>query len=95
MNSTSQFDKFMGRKVNVQETPHKYTVAGKEYDTPLTAISADETVVNEIEELLGGGWLRVWLPGTMGTMDYRLDRLNVHISKMNDGSYQITRINWG
>lgn len=31
--------------------------------------------------------LRVWWPGTVGTRDYRFDRVNVHVKKMGDKHY--------
>jgi hypothetical protein len=40
--------------------------------------------------------LRIWFPGTMGTMDYRTDRLNAHVDKGADGKYRVSsRFNIG
>lgn len=84
-----KFDQFVGRTVPVTEQLQTY--AGHDYTVcQLT----DESVITEIKKVFSGK-VRVWLPGTMGTCDYVADRLNVHISKQGDGTYQIVEINFG
>jgi hypothetical protein len=61
-------------------TPIFAKYAGREVDTSnpandptLTALSAD------LEK--AGFHLRVWTPGSVGTMDIRMDRVNIHFDK--------------
>lgn len=91
--TNSQFDKYLGRKVLVKETSETLKIGDEDYDFTNCEIEPSETVVSEIQK--EHSHVRVWLPGTMGTMDYRLDRLNVHIEKQADGSYEITEVDLG
>lgn len=91
--TNSQFDKYVGRKVLVKETQETIKIGGKDYDHINYEIETGDTVVAEIQKEYPK--VRVWLPNTMGTMDYRLDRLNVHIEKQTDGSFVVTRMNFG
>lgn len=91
--TNSQYDKYLGRKVLVNETKETLKIAGKDYDHTHCELDANDTVVSEIQKEHSN--VRVRLPGTMGTMDYRLDRLNVHIEKQADGSYEITEVDLG
>jgi hypothetical protein len=88
-----KFNKFVGREVPVAEQQKTYTSRRTGESMPYTVCALDETspVVKELREAAAasGLKLRIWLPGTMGTMDYRLDRLNVHINKEADGKYRV------
>ena len=82
---TEVFNKFSGKEIDVVEVKgnNKYGFTYKDF-------SADKTI-NElrsaVEEM--GLRLRVWLPDSVGTMDYRENRVNVHVSKDADGKYRI------
>jgi len=92
----SEFNFFVGRKVAVTETKetiHLASLGDREFTT--CEIAPEETLIKEISEVAGTDYIRVWLPGVLGTCDVRPNRLNVHIDKMTDGSYELTHINWG
>jgi hypothetical protein len=93
MTLLNKYDRFVGQTVSVVETVQEYKGKQyKEYD-----VSPDDTVIAEIkaEAALGKLSVRVWLPDTIGTMDLRNDRINVHIDKQEDGNYKITSLNIG
>jgi len=93
MNLDKKFDSFLGKEVLVKITPREY----KGFNCDKYDVSEEDMTIPslEAEALKDGLSLRVWLPHMMGTMDYRLDRLNVHIDEQKDGTFQITRINIG
>jgi hypothetical protein len=91
------FESFVGKTVLVNKTTETAKIGGKEYSNPRCKISNEDVVIAEVCEVATKHSLRcrVWLPGTIGTMDYRLDRLNVKVEEQTDGSFQITRIYFG
>ncbi len=60
-------------------------------------IAPNDTTIAQLEAVVKakGYALSVWLPNTVGTMDYREDRVNAHVKKANDGKYRITGLNIG
>lgn len=78
---TAQFNKFIGREV--QCTPAT-SERRSTYD-------AADPVLSELREAAkkAGFSVRVWLPDSFGTMDYRTNRLNVSIHQEADGKYRI------
>lgn len=89
------FEKYLGKTVLVDES--KRTMEFKSIGTREFTeykIADEDTVIKELKAEAGGK-VRVWLPTSMGTMDYRLDRLNVRVEKQNDGSFQITKVYFG
>jgi hypothetical protein len=93
MKASDQFNKFAGREVGVVETPFKteFKNLGITYEGVHVEINKDDPAITELSAAVkaAGLHLRLWLPDSMGTMDYRLDRLNVHIRKEDDGKYRI------
>lgn len=87
-NLSKIFNKFVGKEVSVTETVHttKYgdimSASLSDKNDPVIQGMEQEAVRNGLE-------LRFWLPGTMGTADYCVDRVNVDISKESDGKYRI------
>jgi hypothetical protein len=88
---TAQFNKFVGRVVTVTETPRSIEVGGRTYNTASHAIAKGDKLLGQLREAArkAGFSLRVWLPGTRGTMDYRPSRLNVTLKKEKDGKFRI------
>lgn len=83
-----QFDAFIGQKIVVEEVSH--CSGSREWITYETK----DLVIQNLSDLAKkiGMSFRLWLPNTFGTMDLRNDRLNVHVEKMDDGSFEIVKI---
>lgn len=88
------FARFAGREVKVTEKDVKFDIGGRTIETVDYKLSAKDPVIGELkkEAAKAGFSLRVWLPNTVGTMDHRMNRLNVKIGKADDGAYRINRI---
>lgn len=89
---SQQFAQFAGRAVNAIEKTE--TLKLKHLgDITVTSVHIDDKdpAVAELRAAVeaAGLALRLWTPGSMGTMDYRLDRLNAGIEKAPDGKYRI------
>lgn len=93
------FNKFAGREVPMAETQRKMTIGGKEYTfNEVSPADKNDPVLAEMrdEAKKHGLSLRVWWEGIMGTMDYRMDRVNAHIEKAQDGKWRVApRFNLG
>lgn len=87
MDLAKAFNKFSGREVTVTETSENHN--GRSYTR--AEITGNDATISEIraEAAAMGLELRVWLPNSMGTMDYRTNRLNIKIAKEDDGKYRI------
>lgn len=91
----SKFSKFIGRKVKVAETIHIYRRKDKEIEYVECELDPSETIVSEVVAETNNSHIRVWLPGVLGTADYKGNRINIYIKKQPDGSYQVERISYG
>ena len=87
------FGKFAGKEVDVIEKVQKMTIAGKEYEIGHNRLDDQNPVIEAINEAArdNGLILRVWLPDTMGTMDHKANRVNIRISKDDDGKWRIRK----
>lgn len=96
MNSVTQFDKFIGEKVLVNKSTETYKFLGRDRETTVYKIEDGQSVIEILtKEVKDAGFqLRIWLPMSLGTMDFRTDRVNVHIDEKS-GTFQITGINIG
>ena len=88
---SQQFAKFAGRAVKAQDITHHVRVGDATYPVTHVEIDQNDPAVAELRAAVqaAGLSLRLWTPGSMGTMDYRLDRLNAGIEKAADGTYRI------
>ena len=79
------FDRFAGREVEVvTNTP----LPGRGASVKLNP--QDEAVTELRKAVEDAGYsLRVWLPNTIGTMDYRTNRVNVSVNPDMKGVYRI------
>jgi len=93
LTSTAQFDQFVGREVMVTKSHRTLKIGAEEIELPEYTLASDDTVIKEIE----GMWsdVRVWLPNTMGTMDYVTGRLNVYVTEGEGGKYTISKVDFG
>jgi hypothetical protein len=84
---SGHFNRFAGKEVAVEETTHK-----TKYGTYVSAhLAKANPVVAELKQAIEdmGLHMRLWLPGSAGTCDFRMDRVNVHVEKEADGKYRI------
>ncbi|MDE1151443.1 MAG: hypothetical protein PW788_02805 [Micavibrio sp.] len=89
------FNKFAGKEVPMKE--EEFDFKGHKYTQVKLADENDATVKEMRDAAKDAGLrLRLWLPGTMGTMDFRMDRVNARIEKEADGKYRVSpRFNLG
>lgn len=89
---THIFNKFAGVEIAVKEEKKEMTIGGKKYEfVEADFENPNDPVLLGMEETAKKNnlSLRVWLPGTFGTMDYRLDRANVNVAKDPDGKWRV------
>lgn len=84
------FDKFVGQEVltqTIQSGEHKGIKIS------YSDVKDDDKIVKDIttQAAKEGMKLRVWLPKTVGTMDYRQDRINVEVKADSDGKHTVER----
>lgn len=88
---SKQFAKFAGREVIAVEKVQNIKIGDTTY--PIHEVHLDDNcpAVAELSAAVkaAGLHLRLWTPGSMGTMDYRLDRLNANVEKASDGKWRI------
>jgi hypothetical protein len=90
MDAATDFQKFVGRPVKLNEVKTKYK--DKEY-SHFEYDEQDPTIV-EINTLVAQKSLklRVWTPGMAGTCDWWTDRINVHIEPVGQGFGQVKSV---
>ncbi len=88
---SKKFARFAGREVNAREKTRNVKIGDTVY--PITEVSLDEkdpavaALATAVRK--AGLELRLWIPGMAGTCDYRLNRLNAHVEKADDGKFRI------
>lgn len=87
--------RFLDREVQVVKTNHQVEIGGEKYDMPY--YDSQDPILTEIaQEITTMGWkVRLWLPDTVGTMDYRMDRINVYVMETSLDKFAITSIRIG
>lgn len=70
--------KLLGRKVNVEVTEQEIT-SGKNTKKYKSYTLNDSQFEKEVDSITSNN--RIFTPGTMGTMDYQITRLNVYINE--------------
>ncbi len=90
---SEQFKKFAGREViaTEQTSTRHYKHLGITHTSTHVTLDDNDPAIKELTEAVkaAGLTLRLWLPETFGTMDFREDRLNVNVDKAADGKYRI------
>lgn len=85
---TAQFNKFAGKEVQATEITTQTEKWG-----PVTRveIAENDPTVSALRAAVkkAGFKLRLWIPGGIGTMDFRTDRVNAHVEKGADGKFRI------
>jgi hypothetical protein len=93
MNVTSIFNKFAGREIAVVETQQTLDIGGETYTfNEVDFANPNDPTIKAMEKAAKdhGLHLRLWLPGSAGTADYRTDRVNAYVEKAADGKYRVT-----
>lgn len=83
-----KFPQYIGREVSVVETLLEYR--GKQFSN--LDLDDNDTTIQEIEKDFDDFIVRVWLPGSAGTMELRPNRINVVVEKQDNGLYLINRL---
>jgi len=88
---------FQGKRVKVTPTSSMFVIGGKKHCITDYHLYQDDPVIVELAAAVKavGAIERFWTPGTVGTMDYRTDRLNIYIDRPNGEDFEITRMSWG
>lgn len=98
MEESEVLQEFIGRKVRVEEKEMTFTSSryGERKYTHC-AVADDDEVMHElnIEAAKLGLNIRTWTPNSIGTCDFRTDRVNVRLDKSEDGTYSITKVYLG
>ena len=81
------FNDFAGKEVEMLE--RKYEYRGKNY-TEYTIKKGDETIT-AMQDLAKENdvTLRMWAPGSVGTMDFRMNRVNGGVEQGTDGKWRV------
>jgi hypothetical protein len=84
MNIVELQDKYIGKHIPINTSTKEIKLGRlgtREVET-YTLTSEGEAIVEEFQRDLDSKFhARIWLPNTIGTMDYRLDRVNLKIGK--------------
>ncbi len=66
--------------------------AGKELKDPNRTTRDCDDVLDSMKAAAkkNGLHLRMWFPGTIGTMELRLDRVNAHVKQGKDGKFRVS-----
>jgi hypothetical protein len=91
------FQAFLKQKVEVTEGKIKRYFEGKECTINEYRIAPTDTTIKALKDVVAqqGMRLRVLLPETKGTADYRTDRLNALVAKTLNGDWKIIRLSIG
>lgn len=86
-------EQYIGRQVTVSEETKELQILGVYRTFQNYTLVEEDPTIKEIRA--AHPYVRVWLPNTMGTMDLRNDRLNVHVGKDESGTWVIQNLQWG
>lgn len=88
---SAQFNKFAGKEVAVTEKPWELDIGGTKYTGVNAHIDENDATYKDLvaEVKKTGLKLRLWMPGSAGTMDFQMNHLNVRVNKEADGKYRI------
>lgn len=88
---SKEFAAFAGREVQATEHKHNVTIAGRDFPYTEVRFAENDPALAELNASAkaAGLHVRLWLPNSMGTMDYQRNRLNVNIEKARDGKYRL------
>lgn len=86
------FNRFAGKEIGMVESSRNVRIGGKDQVRTVARLADPQNpMIAEMREAAAsaGLHLRVWQPGSVGTRDFRSDRVNARIEKGNDGKYRI------
>jgi len=89
---------FLNQTVEVAECSQTFAIDGKKITFEFARVADEDPTIAalSIAAKAEGFDLRLWAPGTIGTMEHRTDRLNAFVRKSPDGShYRIARLTIG
>lgn len=98
---TTSFDKFVNRPVKIVESkrsmPARPNLELEAREWVEQNYDPEDPTIVEIQEQAKSEGLRcrIWTPHTRGTMDFRADRINVHLEDVGQGFFQVTRVRIG
>lgn len=86
------FNKFAGKEIEMVESSRSVKIGGKDQTRTMARLADPQNpIIAEMREAAAeaGLRLRLWLPGSAGTRDFRYDRVNAHVEKNSDGKYRV------
>ncbi len=97
MKVDSKYDRFVGKIVKAKEVVTKIEDLDLSLKEHVLDDAADSSIIKEIEieALKDNKELRVWFPTSVGTADYREDRINVMIEQDQDKNKQWRIVGFG
>ena len=98
INPADQFQRFVGRPVKIIEKNYSRTnYKGETKEYVEETYDENDATISEIRVVARDAdlKLRIWTPKTVGTMDFRTDRINVKMENVGEGFFQIKQINVG
>ncbi len=86
------FNKYAGKEIRVDETYVFLSFGKRNYAYGDVKPAKDDLVLKAMKRAAreNGYTLRVWFSESSRSCDYRKDRLNVHITKGEDGKYRVS-----
>ena|SRR6218665_3063853 len=86
------FNKFAGREIDMVESSRTVRMGGKDQTRTVARLADPQNpIIAEMRAAAADAdlRLRLWLPGSVGTRDFRHDRVNAHVEKGSDGQYRV------
>lgn len=91
MNLAKLFNKFAGKEIAVTETKRTIVIGGETHTVDEARFADQNPTLEAMKKTAEnhGLKLRISLPNSFGTCDFRTDRVNAHVEKGADGKWRV------